>query len=122
MLFLLIFSLGISLIFYPLAGFILNLFDISYSIYRPTFLVLTGGVFGILIFRGLYGNLLSALGKAHVNYWISFGALLITIPANYYLIPRYGIFGAAITSASLMWFSSLLTFAMFKILHKRALE
>jgi len=87
-----------------------------------TFLVLTGGVFGILIFRGLYGNLLSALGKAQVNYWIAFVALIINIPANYYLIPRYGILGAAITSSSLMWLSSLSTWILFKILHNKSLN
>jgi O-antigen/teichoic acid export membrane protein len=118
----LLFSVVISLLFYPLSDFILGIFDVSYPQYNTTFLVLTCGVFGILIFRGLYGNLLSALGKANVNYWISFSALLINIPANYYLIPKYGILGAAITSASLMWFSSLSTWIIFKILHNRALK
>ena len=120
MLFFLLFSIGILAVFYPFSGFILSLFSPEYSQYTSTFLVLTVGVFGILIFRGLYGNLLSALGKAQVNYWIAFVALLINIPANYYLIPKYGILGAAITSAGLMWFSSLSTFVVFKILHNRA--
>jgi len=118
--FFMIFSIGIAILFYPLSGFILNLFDPVYQQYSTTFLVLTGGVFSILIFRGLYGNLLSALGKAQVNYWITLVALLINIPANYYLIPKYGILGAAITSAILMWFSSLATLIIFKILHNKA--
>lgn len=122
MLLFLIFSIGIALVFYPFSDFILSLFDVSYPQYKTAFLVLTGGVFGILIFRGLYGNLLSALGKAHVNYWIAVGALLINIPANYYLIPRYGLLGAAITSACLMWISSLTAYVSFLILHKRALK
>jgi len=117
-----IFSISIATIFYLFSDFILNLFDKSYSAYSLTFLVLTSGVFGILIFRGLYGNLLSALGKAQVNYWISFSILLINIPANYYLIPRFGILGAAITSASLMWLSSITTYILFKILHNKALK
>lgn len=121
-LFFVLFSVGVAIVFYPFSGFILNLFDSEYTQYTTTFLVLTGGVFGILIFRGLYGNLLSALGKAHVNYWIAFVALLINIPANYYLIPKYGILGAAITSSVLMWFSSLATLIIFKILHNKALK
>jgi len=121
-LFFVLFCVIIGLLFYPLSGFILSLFDTEYQQYTTTFLVLTGGVFGILIFRGLYGNLLSALGKAHVNYWIAFVALLINIPANYYLIPKYGILGAAITSSVLMWFSSLATLIIFKILHNKALK
>jgi len=118
-LFFVLLCIGITILFYPLSGFILNIFDPEYRIYTTTFLVLTGGVFGILIFRGLYGNLLSALGKAHINYWIAFVALLINIPANYYLIPKYGILGAAITSSVLMWLSSLSTLVIFKILHNK---
>jgi len=119
-LFFVLFCIVVSLLFYPLSGFILNIFDSEYHIYSSTFLVLTAGVFGILIFRGLYGNLLSALGKAHINYWIAFIALLINIPANYYLIPKYGILGAAITSSVLMWLSSLSTYVIFKLLHAKA--
>jgi O-antigen/teichoic acid export membrane protein len=121
-LFFALFCIIVALFFYPLSDFILSLFDTDYVQYSSTFLVLTGGVFGILIFRGLYGNLLSALGKAHVNYWIAFVALLINIPANYYLIPKYGILGAAITSSVLMWLSSLATLIIFKILHNSALK
>ncbi len=121
-LFFVFFCIAISILLYPLSGFILNIFDPEYRIYTTTFLVLTGGVFGILIFRGLYGNLLSALGKAHINYWIAFVALLINIPANYYLIPKYGILGAAITSSILMWLSSFSTLIIFKILHNKALK
>jgi len=118
-LFFVLFSVGIAILFYSFSGFILKLFDTDYTQYSSTFLVLTAGVFGILIFRGLYGNLLSALGKTQVNYWITLIALLINIPANYYLIPKYGILGAAITSAVLMWLSSLSTYIIFKVLHNR---
>jgi len=121
-LFFVLFSIAIGILFYPLSGYILSVFDPEYRIYSSTFLVLTGGVFSILIFRGLYGNLLSALGKAHINYWIALVALLINIPANYYLIPKYGILGAAITSSILMWLSSLATLIIFKILHDKALK
>jgi len=122
MLFFLLFSIGIFLVFYLFANEILAIFSSSYERYTSTFLVLTFGVSGILIFRGLYGNLISALGKAHVNYWISFIALFIDIPANYYLIPNYGILGAAITSASLMWISSVASLIIFKVLHKKMLK
>jgi len=122
MLFFLLFSIGIFLVFYLFAPEILSIFSSSYKRYTSTFLVLTFGVSGILIFRGLYGNLISALGKAHVNYWISFIALFIDIPANYYLIPNYGILGAAITSASLMWISSVASLIIFKVLHKKMLK
>ena len=121
-LFFVLFCVIIALLMFPLSEFILKLFDPDYIEYTPTFLVLTSGVFGILIFRGLYGNLLSALGKAQVNYWIAFIALLINIPANYYLIPKYGILGAAITSSSLMLLSSISPWILFKLLHNKSLK
>jgi len=119
MLLFLLFSVGIALLFYFFSDLMLGLFDSAYPKHRLMFFVLTAGIFGILIFRGLYGNLLSALGRSQVNYWISFSALLINIPANYYLIPKYGILGAAITSASLMWLSSIASFIAFKTLHNK---
>lgn len=113
-----VFSMGVLAAFYLFSDVILSIFDTSYLQYKSTFIVLSIGVSGILIFRGLYGNLLSALGKAQINYWIAFGALIINIPANYYLIPKYGILGAAITSSTLMWLSSLSAFIFFKISHR----
>lgn len=122
MLFFTLISLGIIGVFYFFSDFILSLFDPAYIQYKSTFMVLSFGVSSILIFRGLYGNLLSALGKAQVNYWTAFVALLINIPGNYYLIPKYGILGAAITSAILMWLSSIAALIVFEILHQKALK
>lgn len=118
----LIFCSVIAVIFFVFSESILNIFDRSYQIYSIEFLVLTVGVFSILLFRSLYGNLISALGKAHINYYIALSILLLNIPANYYLIPRYGILGAVITSSTLMWFSSLLTYFIFKMLYKKGLN
>ncbi|PJA06931.1 MAG: hypothetical protein COX71_00670, partial [Flavobacteriales bacterium CG_4_10_14_0_2_um_filter_35_18] len=122
MLFFTLISVGIIGVFYFFSNFILSLFNPAYIQYKSTFIVLSFGVSSILILRGLYGNLLSALGKAQVNYWTAFIALLINIPGNYYLIPKYGILGAAITSAILMWLSSIAAFIVFKILHQKALK
>lgn len=79
------------------------------------------GISGIFILRGLFGNLLSSIGKAHINYYIASIALIINIISNYYLIPKYGIKGAAITSAILMWLTGLFSFICFKKLYKRVL-
>jgi O-antigen/teichoic acid export membrane protein len=76
-------------------------------------------VVGILLFRGLFGNLLSALGKAHMNLYITGIALGLNIGANLYLIPLYGIKGAAITSASIMWFTGILSAWLFMYLYKK---
>lgn len=98
---------------------LLQLFDNELTLFTHTFLILTIGICGILIFRGLFGNLLSSIGKAHINYYIASFALLLNIISNYYLIPKYGIKGAAITSAILMWFTGILSWLIFKFLYKK---
>lgn len=87
--------------------FILTLFDTNLVQYIDSFNILITGVFGILILRGLFGNLISSIGKAQVNFYITSIALLLNVVSNYYLIPKYGIKGAAITSAILMWFTGI---------------
>ena len=77
---------------------------------------------GILLFRGLFGNLLSALGKAHINYWIALISLGINLISNLYFIPRYGILGAAITSAGVMWLSGILSFGVFWFYYKKTTQ
>jgi O-antigen/teichoic acid export membrane protein len=83
--------------------------------------ILMLGILGIYIFRGLFGNLLSSIGKAQVNSYIASFALVINIISNYYLIPEYGIKGAAITTASLMWFTGIVSVFWFWILYKKLL-
>ena len=86
---------------------ILYLFQNDYVEYFNTLLILSLGVCGILILRGIFGNLLSSIGKAHINFIITFVAIGLNYLSNIFLIPKYGIEGAAITTASLMWLTSL---------------
>lgn len=108
-----IISLSLCLFFSLFSEFILKLFDASFLHYNSAFLILIFGVCGILIFRGLFGNLLSSIGKAHVNFYITSIALLLNIGSNYYLIPKYGIKGAAMTSAAIMWITGIASFIIF---------
>jgi O-antigen/teichoic acid export membrane protein len=71
------------------------------------------GVIGVLLFRGLFGNLLASIGKSHVNFWIAIGTLAVNAVLNLFLIPKYGITGAAITSAIVMWTSGILSYGLF---------
>ena len=100
---------------------ILGLLDKEFTQFSDTFIILMIGICGIFILRGLFGNLLSSLGKAHLNYYIATLALVLNICANFYLIPKYGIKGAAITSAILMWFTGLLSYLLFIKLYKKLL-
>lgn len=108
-------AMVISLLF---SGQILSFFDNSFVVFSQTFSILIFGVCGILIFRGLFGNLLSSIGKVHINYYIGSIALLLNIVGNYLLIPLYGIKGAAITSTFIMWFTGIISYVWFKKLYK----
>ncbi len=106
-------SIGFLAVISVFGKFLLSLFDPEYVHYFSTLLVLTFGITGLLILRGLFGNLLSSIGKSHVNFIIIAIAILLNIVLNYYLIPTYGIFGAAITSAFLMWFTGVFCMIFF---------
>lgn len=95
-------------------SYILAFFDTSFIIYRETLFIISFGAAGVLILRGLFGNLLSSIGKATSNYLILMTAIFINIVSNYLLIPKLGIKGAAITSAILLWLTGLAScFAFF---------
>ena len=121
MLLFLIISVSLIIGSYFFGSLVLRLLDDSFAIYGSIFFILMVGISGILIFRGLFGNLLSSIGKANINYYIASGALLFNIISNYYLIPLYGIKGAAITSAILMWVTGITSAICFKVLYIKAL-
>jgi len=106
-------SIGFLIIIILWGKFFLAIFDSSYTIYYSTLVVLTVGIAGILILRGIFGNLLSSIGKSHISFIIIFLAIVLNVILNYLLIPIYGIFGAAITSAFLMWFTGVLCTVFF---------
>ena len=113
MLFFGVVSILLLLFSYFFAEQILYIFGVEYMNYADSFLILIMGIVGIYIFRGLFGNLLSSIGKIELNYYIISIAIVINVISNYYLIPLYGIKGAAITSAILMWFTGILSWLSF---------
>lgn len=86
---------------------LLRLFDPQFHQYATSFTILMFGICGILLLRGLFGNLLSSIGLARTNYYLTLIAISLNLLSNYYLIPRYHILGAAITTASIMWFTGI---------------
>ena len=121
MLFFLIVSFILLSFSFIFAEQILSILDSNFTQFVDTFLILMFGIVGIYIFRGLFGNLLSSIGKAHINYYIASFALIINVITNYYLIPKYGIRGAAITSAILMWFTGIISLIWFWHLYRKLL-
>lgn len=103
-----IISLGCLIVVYFFGNVLLSFFHKDYSSYQNILMVLTVGISGILIIRGIFGNLLSSIGKAHINFIVTSIGLLLNFLLNYILIPKYGLLGAAVTSALLMWLTGLL--------------
>lgn len=98
---------------------ILLLFGEEYVTYSDSFIILIFGIIGIFIFRGIYGNLLSSIGKMTINYYIVSIAIVINIISNFYLIPIYGIKGAAITTSLLMWLTGISSWICFNYQYKK---
>ncbi len=120
--YLILFSL-ISFLFvaisYLFSKQLLSFFDISFIHYTDSFMILSIGICGILILRGLFGNLLSSIGAVKANFYITVVALIINYITNSKLIPLYGITGAAITSALLMWFTGVLSMILFVLKYRK---
>jgi O-antigen/teichoic acid export membrane protein len=104
---------------YLFSSEILSIFGEEYMMYSDSFFILIIGIIGIFLLRGVYGNLLASIGRIEVNYYIISIALIINIISNQYLIPIYGIKGAAITSSILMWFTGILSWLCFAYLYKK---
>ena len=113
----------ISLLFFSVSCLfsesILLLFGEEYVPYSDSFLILIFGIIGIFIFRGIYGNLLSSIGKMTINYFIVSIAIVLNIISNLYLIPIYGIKGAAITTSTLMWLTGISSWICFNYQFKK---
>lgn len=114
-------SAGVLILAFVFPKLILSLFSKELTQYVLTFRILMIGVIGVLMFRGLFGNLLSSIGKSHMNFWIAVGTLLVNFLLNFQLIPKYGLNGAAFTSACVMWVSGILSYLLFKK-YQRKLE
>lgn len=72
-----------------------------------------------MLLRNLYGNLLSAVGKMHVNTWVSVTALVLLTSLALFLVPEKQIIGMAIAqSFSLVFTGLLLAFYFWKYYKK----
>ena len=80
------------------------------------------GTIGVLIWRGLFGNLLSSIGKMNLNFIISTGGLILNFILNSIFIPKFGITGAAITTATIMWLTGIMSYVLFRKYHSKMLK
>ncbi len=112
--YLIIFSLCSIILFgiiYLFPNMILNfLFGNQYEEYVKIFIIFGFSMLGSMLFRMPFINILSALGKSKWNAYNAFLMLSLNIILNYFLIKKYHIIGAAIATATTLWFSGLLAF------------
>ncbi len=106
-------SFGIVLFFYFFSPFLMQLFGAKYQGHAQLMYIFSIGVAGALLFRVPLGNLLSAIGWPKVNAFFSIIILILNLVSNYFMIKKYGIEGAAITTSALMWLSGLLSLGAF---------
>ncbi len=106
-------SILLLLSFYFLAPCLLRIFGVEYVGNEMLVHIFTIGVVGGLLFRVPMGNMLSAIGWPKLNALFAIIILLVNLVVNYFMILRYGILGAAITTAALMWLSGFLSLAAF---------
>ncbi|WP_052252076.1 oligosaccharide flippase family protein [Kaistella solincola] len=91
-------SAGILLVGYIFRQEILNLFfNEKYVANSPVFFILLTGFCLNLLFRNLYGNLLSAVGLMKTNTLISFFTLLLLLIFSFFLVGKFGVMGMAVS-------------------------
>ncbi len=68
-------------------------FKDKYSDAASLFVILLAAFVLNMLFRNLYGNLTSAVGKIHYNTKVSFGSLIFLIVSGYFLTKEFGVVG-----------------------------
>jgi O-antigen/teichoic acid export membrane protein len=100
------------LLFYFFSSDLMLLFGTDYQ-ETSLMKIFVIGVVGALLFRIPLGNILSAVGLAKINAINSLVILILNCIFSYIFILKYGAIGAAIVTASLMWFSGFLSLFFF---------
>ncbi len=83
---------------------------------EPLFLLLPGAV--ILGISNVLGPYLASIGRPDVNLYNAFVAMLVTIALDMWLIPSFGVNGAAIASSLAYTLFAMLTLISFSIITK----
>lgn len=112
-----LFSGLVSLILIIFAQPIINLiFGHEYSQSIVPFQIISFGYWIIATFRTVNGNIIAALGKAKLSFYLTSIILLTNIGVTYFMVVRYSIIGAASAVVFMYIFSSLIGYLTLKIL------
>lgn len=112
-----LFSASVSLILILLAKpLIMLIFGASYAESILPFQIISFGYWIIATFRTVNGNIIAALGKAKLSFYLTFIILLVNIGVTYLLVKKYSIVGAASAIVLMYTFSSLVGYLTLKII------
>ena len=70
---------------------------------------------GAHLIRVPFGQLLSAVGKANWNTWISVVLVALTAASCIWCIPKWGVVGAAGAMATMYWVGGIMNALMFEV-------
>lgn len=101
---------------------ILLIFGANYSDSILPFQIISFGYWIIATFRTVNGNILAALGKAKLSFYLTFLILLVNIGITYLMVLRYSIVGAAVAVVLMYIFSSLVGYITLKLVLKNIEE
>ena len=88
-------------------------FSAKYSDNSMVFMILLGGFCLNMLFRNLYGNLLSAVGKMKINTLISALTLILIFGFSFLFVPKFGIDGMGISLSLTLLLNGLLLMISF---------
>lgn len=112
-----LFSGTVSLLLIILAQPLINLiFGHGYNQSVLPFQIISFGYWIIATFRTVNGNIIAALGKAKLSFYLTAVILLTNIGITYFMVLKYSIVGAACAVVFMYGFSSLIGYLTLKIL------
>ncbi len=95
--------------------FIVKLYGVAYADAYKAFLLLIPAVFGITL-GALFNTFIWSKGFPLISILAPIGPLLLKLGLNFYLVPRYGLFGTSVASSIcyVLWFAILLAWYFLK--------
>lgn len=93
----------------------MTIFGSSYQDSVLPFQIISFGYWIIATFRTVNGNILAALGKAKLSFYLTFIILLVNIITTYYLVLKYSMNGAALAIVVMYTFSSIVGYITLKL-------
>lgn len=114
MLLFLIVSIVVFLLLHFFSNQIMLLFGTEYKNSSSLITVFAIGIVGAFVLRTPFGNILTAVGWSKINTLIAITVLTLDVVLNIILVNRYGLIGAAYSTAILLWAAGILSYIAFR--------